>query len=381
MISEELFQYVIDLRRTIHRHPEIGVDCPVTAALIKRELESAGIEYSEEFCENSVVGYIGHDPNKKTLALRADMDALPVTEKSGVPFASEIPGKMHACGHDSHTAILIGVAKTLKAEEDSLSCNVRLVFQPSEECEVSGAHIMTDNGVMNGVDCIMGIHCEPTMMAGEVGIRPGRYMAACMIVNIVFHGRTSHATRPEGGIDAIRQAYESYEKIASIVKEEAAGEEYVWSVGRFEGGTAHNVIADRCELEISFRYYNEEFALRAINRVKAECELIAARFGGTVDVDYCISTHPVFNDPALSEQFTEFYEKETGKKPVLMPIRMSSEDFSWYLRKAPGFIARFGTGNEAGDCCAPAHRNDFKINEEGIRSGIEAFLSFARNYS
>lgn len=378
MISQELLNYAIDIRREIHRHPETGFDLPVTAALVKRELDKMGIPHRDDFCRNGVVAYLGTDPEKRTIALRADMDALPVTEKTGLPYSSEVPGKMHACGHDSHTAILLAVAKTLKAEEAGLPVNLRFFFQPSEECEVSGAKAMVDNGCMDGVDLVVGIHCEPELLAGEVGVKSGEYMAACMVVSIVFHGRTCHATKPAGGIDAIRMAHLAYDRMEAIVREEAAGRPYIWSVGRFSGGSAHNVIADRVELAISFRFYDEDFALRAITRVENACAEIASSFGGSFEIKHPISTHALINDPEAVSDFRAAFEKELGFKPVDLPGRMSSEDFSWYLQKAPGFIFRFGTGNGS-DCSVNAHRNDFKIDESGIRYGIESFLAFVRN--
>ena len=380
MVSNELFDYVVSIRRQIHEYPEIGFDLPRTVALVKSELDKIGIPYTEKYAPCSVVGFIGNDPAKKTLALRADMDALPVEEKVDLPFKSKIPGCMHACGHDTHTAILLGVAKILKEKEKGLPCNVRLFFQPCEEKEESGAKTMTENGVMEGVDAIVGSHCDTGLFPGELGIHDGWFMAACMPFKIEFIGKTTHATRPQGGVDAIRMAYEAYGALDRAVKEEAGEERYIWNVGVVKGGTAHNVVSDYCELIATFRYFDPEFAKRYLARVEKECNDIADRFGGKVRIEHVVSSNAVFNTPELTKQFRETISKDPELKIVEQPIRMGSEDFNWYLAKAPGFMYHFGIRNEETGCTATGHSNWFKVDEEGMKYDIMAFVDFAMNF-
>ena len=380
-ITEELYQYVVDIRRRIHRHPETGFDLPVTAALVRAELNKIGFSYSEDYAPCSFVVFIGNDPAKKTLAVRADMDALPVEEKVELPFKSEVPGKMHACGHDTHTAILLGVAKLLKEHEDEIPCNIRLFFQPSEECAESGAEVMVKNGVMDGVDAVFCTHCETTIETDEIGFCSGGHMAACMPFDIRFYGRASHAAAaPEKGIDAIRMAREAADGLEMLVGECFRDKKYIWNVGIFKGGTAHNIIADFCELHITFRYFDENIALVFRERAFALLQEIAARFGGRVEAEAEISSRAVYNDPALVRQFREAISKDPRVRLHEMPPRMSSEDFAWYLTKAPGFLFRYGIRNEAEGCSFPAHSSTFKADERGFRSALCAFTDFIMNY-
>ncbi|MBO5340558.1 MAG: amidohydrolase [Oscillospiraceae bacterium] len=380
-LSEALFQYAVSARRTIHEYPEVGFELDRTVDFVCSQLEQMGIPHTTKYGKGSVVGYLGTgDSDRPTLAIRADMDALPVQEKTDLPYASKIDGQMHACGHDSHTAILLCAAKILKAHEAELACNVRLVFQPSEEGAISGARMMVENGVMDGVDAIICTHCENTLETGIIGVCPGDYMAACIPLRVTFLGRTAHAALPQGGIDAIAMAAEFYARMRPLVEQEAAGKPFIWSVGRFEGGHAHNVIADHCEMDISFRFYDLDFAERVHKQAVCLADEIAASRGGTAQVDWHISTYPVYNDPALNQQLVDAVTA-LGDVPVQeMPARMTSEDFAWYLRKAPGLIFRFGTRNEAMGCTALAHRNDFRIDEDGMKSAIRAFAAFALNF-
>ncbi|MBR4767898.1 MAG: amidohydrolase [Lachnospiraceae bacterium] len=380
MISEALYEYIVSIRRTIHEHPEIGFDLPVTTALVKKELDAIGVPYTDKFAPSSVVAYFGNDPKRRTVAVRADMDALPIEEKTGVPFCSKIPGKMHACGHDTHTAILLGLAKLLKAEEEKLSVNVRLFFQPSEECDVSGAVKMIENGVMDGVDEILCTHCESSLQADEIGYAYGGYMAACMPFTIRFYGKTSHAAAaPEKGIDAIRMGYEAYGALEELVKKTFEGKRFIWNVGVFSGGTAHNVIADFCELKITFRYFDEETAAEFREEaIRLICG-IAEKKGGRAEVRAEISSHAVYNDRALVDRFVSILRENTPFKLTEMPYRMSSEDFNWYLQKAPGFIFRFGIAPDDGTKASPAHSDTFTVNERGMKAALTAFETYLLN--
>ncbi|MBQ3866873.1 MAG: amidohydrolase [Clostridia bacterium] len=381
MIAQKDFEYAVAIRRKIHRHPEIGFDLPETARLVREELDKMGVAHSEAFAPCSVVGYIGNDPAKKTLALRADMDALPVEEKVDLPFKSELPGKMHACGHDTHTAILLTVARILKEKEKELPCNVRLLFQPSEECEESGAKLMTENGAVDGADAVVCTHCEPMMPVGHVGVARGDYMAACMPFTIRFFGRTSHAAAaPEKGIDAIKMAVRAFHELSDAVKAAFGGEKYIWNVGVFQGGTAHNVIADYCELKATFRYFDQTRADAFRAEAGKILDKIAADFGGRVEWEAPISSHPSYNDPALVDAFRRVMAPFPEPVVEELGTRMSSEDFNWYLQKVPGFIFRYGVRNEKEGCDQPAHSNCFKVDENGMKYAVETFLRVVENF-
>ncbi|MDO4543492.1 MAG: M20 family metallopeptidase [Clostridia bacterium] len=379
VVTSEIFEYAVKIRRELHMHPEVGFELYKTCELVKRELKSMGIPFTERFGKCSVVGYIGDNPKRKTLALRADMDALPIQEKTNLPYASTCEGKMHACAHDAHTANLLATAKILKARENELSCNIRLIFQPSEEGEISGAKMMVDNGVMDGADRVIGIHSENTLDAGTIAVRPSEYMAACIPINLRFFGKSAHATLANTGVDAIAMSVEAYLKLKGMVAEEA-GETtpYIWSVGSFKGGQVHNAIADFCESKISFRFYDEGFALRVMKRAEEICNSIAEKFGGKAEVDWHISARAVINDEETVEMLRSAIEKEVPVKEDFK--RMGSEDFCWYLTKASGAFFRFGTKNPASDKVTRPHNNDFVIDESGIRAATTAFVLFALQY-
>lgn len=372
----ELYEYAVALRRELHQYPEIGFDLDRTVKLVSGELDRIGIAYTYAYGKGSVVAELGQ--GEKLIALRADMDALPVEEKTDLPYKSKLPGQMHACGHDSHTAVLLAVAKYLKENEKNLPCKVRLIFQPSEEGAISGAKMLVDNGVMDGVEHIICTHCENAMETGKIGICYGDYMAACIPATIRFRGRTSHAALPEYGIDAVAMAVEAYGKMKTMIAREAEQTKYIWSVGRFQGGHVHNVIADLCEMDISFRFYDGEFAKRVEEKARAICNEIATRYGGSVEIVWNMSTGAVHNDKSIVVRFANA-ARSAGLNVQPMPQRMSSEDFGWYLTKAPGMIFRFGTRNENLGCTALAHRNDFCIDEEGMKAAIQAFCTYVMN--
>ncbi len=379
-VSNDLYQYAVSVFQHLHRHPEVGFDLPETTAFVMKELDNMGIPYTTEYGTCSIVGYIGNKKDVPTIALRADMDALPVLEKLDLPYKSVNEGAMHACGHDSHTAVLLASAKALKAREQELKCNVRLLFQPNEEGAVSGAKMMVENGCMEGVDTVACTHCEPELPVGTLGVLEGDYMAACIPITVRFHGVTAHATLPEKGVDAVAMAVEAYSKLKQMVKQEADGKPYIWSVGYFAGGEVHNIIPDLCTMYISFRFYDVTFAERVMDKARKICDDVAAAFGGRAELEGVMSTGPVHNDPAMVAKFRKALEGVEALQWREITPRKYSEDFAWYLSKAPGLLFRFGIENPAKGCGAALHRPDFRVDEEGMKPAILAFVNFALNY-
>ena len=375
LITNEDLAYAVSIRREIHRHPELGFDLPNTVSIVKRELTKIGVHCFEDYAPCSVCGYIGR--GEKTLAIRADMDALPIEEKTRLSFASQIPGKMHACGHDAHTAILLAVARILKRNEEKLPVRVKLLFEPSEECEISGAKAMLDNGAMDDVDAVIATHCDNSLQCGQIGYCPGDYMAACDPITLTFFGKTAHATMPENGIDAIAMASEAISGMREIVAVQAKDKPHIFSVGYFHGGTAHNVIADECTVKISFRYYDLEMARAIRADCLACCEAVAAHFGGRFEADWRMSAPAVHNDEVLIAAFVESVQKIFPEDLVQLSARKSTEDFAWFLSQKPGFLFRFGSGNPEKGNCTAAHCNDFLLEENGMFSAIAAFVQCA----
>lgn len=375
-IFDEDFEYAVKIRRLLHQYPETGFDLYKTVEIVKKELDEIGIETTSEYAKCSLVGCVGK--GEKTIALRADMDALPIEENTGLAFSSKNKGKMHACGHDAHTANLLCVARILKRHENELPCRVKLLFQPSEECEISGAKEMVDNGVLDDVDMVVGTHCDNKMEVNTVGICAGDYMAGCCPITLVFNGKSVHAAFFEQGVDALQMAINSFLLMKEKVKELGKDKKYIFSMGVINGGTAHNVIASKCIVKITFRWYDFDFA----SNVRKDCveilNKVAKEFGGSVDIDWEMSAPPVKNDIYFSKVFQETVS-DSGIKFKTLVSRMDSEDFSWFLRERRGIYYRFGTGNEKKNCTAVAHTNTFNIDEDGMKDSIATLLSIVQN--
>ena len=377
LLTAEDLQYCIDIRRKIHRRPELGFDLPETSALVTAELQKLGLEVDHSYAPCSAVAWLNPEASGPRIMMRADMDALPVTEKTDLPFSSEIPGRMHACGHDTHTAILLTVARVLCRVKEQLPCRVMVLFQPSEECEQSGAKVMAENGVMNNVDFCLAAHCSNSYPAGTVGVNPGDHAAACDPITVVFHGRTAHATRPWAGVDAIKMGLKAQEGLRQIVAEEVGDRNHIWALGYFNGGTAHNVVSDRCELRFSFRYFDMAFAAKVRQRGIALLQSIADEAGGTVDIDWNMSAPPVINDPAATAAFSRSLSRLEGVTEVLTPFSMGSEDFSYFSLRKPGVNFSYGSGNPEKYGESSVHCNNFIADEDGFRAAILAFVQFA----
>ena len=374
-VTAEDFQYAVDCRRRFHRYPELLFELENTVTFVQQELKRMGIPIGSAG-PASVIGYIGPESAKKTVAIRADMDALPIQECTGLPFASEVPGVMHACGHDAHTALLLTVAQILKRHEESMGVRVKLLFQPCEEGAESGAKSMVEHGAMEDVDLVIASHCDNELDAGTIGVCPGGYMTASTLIRLTFLGAKAHAATPEKGVDAIAMAVEAYHGLKQIIVEEAGDQMHIFGINCFQGGSVPNMVADRCEMTIAFRYYDTDLYTRFRNRCDAFCQQIAAKYGGKAEQSWHTSAPPVRNDPALVADFVN--AAENIHYTILQPSRLS-EDFSWFLQEKPGFLFRFGTGNAAMGCTGPLHCNTFNIDEAGMESAAEAILAYILN--
>ncbi len=367
--------YIISIRREIHRRPEIGFDLPETVALVKRELDSIGIEYTEKYGESSVVAIL--NPEKSfTIGIRADMDALLIEEKTGLPFSSEIKGHMHACGHDSHTAMLLGTVKALWEMRDKINCRVFFVFQPSEEGIRSGAEELVKGGLMDELDLIIGLHVENWLESGKIGVCKGESMASSRNLKLEFFGRTAHATLPQTGCDALAAAVDAYNSIQTMLTRSIDPfAKYVCSIGKLSAGTTQNVIADYAEMLGTIRTFDMAVDEKIINSIEKIALRSAEAFGCTAKLTTALKAKVVYNDPYLSELVLKSAEK-TALGIAEMPIKMSSEDFSMYLSKKPGVFIRLGTRNEKKGCVTLPHNNDFLIDEDAFVIGSDTCVQF-----
>jgi amidohydrolase len=241
--------------------------------------------------------------------------------------------------------------------------------------------MMADNGCLEGVDSVICLHCDGAVESGELAVQVGPCMAACVPLRIQFHGLTSHATIPEKGIDAIAMAVEAYNRLKEMVKEEAGDRPYIWSVGKFAGGEVHNIICDEVTEEISFRFFDEPFALRVMAKAEEICQDVAQKFGGRYELKWKISAVAVRNDEKLVEKLCSVVEKLDGIKLQYVPRRNSSEDFAWFLREVPGVMFRYGSGDITKGIVETAHNPKFRINEEGMKAAVLAFVNFVLEYN
>lgn len=363
--------YIVAIRRELHQYPELCFDLPVTLSIVRRELESMGIPYTESYGRSSITAFINPDCKGLSIGIRADMDALPLTEKTGLPYASKHPGKMHACGHDAHTAMLLGTGRALKAVEDQLTCRVVLIFQACEEGEESGAREMVKDGLMDQVDLIIGMHIENWLEHGTIGICPGVSMAASHPVRLEFFGRSAHATLPQSGANALAMAVRTYTGIqAMLATRMNPFDQYVCSVGMLSAGSTDNVIPDYAEMKISLRTFDLEVQDFIVERIREIADHAAREEGGTMRLQSDTKALPLVNDPQVTRQVLASAAKVVGEDKIAeMPRKLSSEDFSFYLEKKPGAFIRLGTRNEDKGCVTLPHNNDFMLDEDALEIG------------
>ena len=362
--------YIISLRRELHMYPEVGFDLPRTIALVKRELDKIGIEYTEKYGKSSVVATINPEKTNFTIGIRADMDALLINEQNDFEYRSRNEGMMHACGHDAHTAMLLGTAKALYAMRDKINCRVKLLFQPSEEGIESGAEKMVESGVMDDIDIIIGAHIENWLESGTIGVCKGSSMASSRNFKIEVFGKTAHATLPHTGKDALAEAVRIYTDIQFMLAREINPfDQYVCSIGKLTAGTSQNIIADYAMMLGTIRTYDMKLDEYIINRIK--------EIAGDAVVTTDLKAYVVYNDPEISQRVLDSAARVLGDEHIAeMPKKMSSEDFSQYLTKKPGVFLRVGTRNEAKGCTTLPHNSDFRLDEDALPNGTDVCVQF-----
>ena len=375
-------EYILALRHEIHEYPELEFDLPRTLAVVRRELDDLGIPYTEQYGRSSIVGYLNPDCKAFTIGIRADMDALPLTEKTDLPYASKIPGAMHACGHDAHTAMLLGTAKALKALEKDLKCRVLLVFQACEEGSDSGAREMVKDGLMDEIDLIIGMHIENWLEAGTVGVGEGACMAASHPIHIEFFGKTAHASLPQSGANALAMAVNTYPGIQTMLATRIDPfAKYICCVGQLTAGHTDNVIPDYAQMKISLRSYDTALESFIVENIRAIAENAAKVQGGTVKFHHETKALPVINHPVVRQAVLESAAKVVGERNIApMPIKMSSEDFSFFVDKKPGAFIRLGTRNAAKGCVTLPHNNDFLLDEDALPIGSQVCVQFVLDH-
>ncbi|MBQ9964232.1 MAG: amidohydrolase [Clostridia bacterium] len=370
--------YVTRVRRELHRVPELEFDLPKTVAIVKQELTALNIPYTEKFGTGSVVGTIGPADAKYCIAIRADMDALPVQEQNDVPYRSTHTGLMHACGHDTHTAMLLAAAKLLKEQETALTCRVKLLFQPSEEGRVSGASMMIQNGVLDDVDIVIGQHVDPALDVGTAGICIGPAMASSHNYKLEFFGKTAHATLPHTGADALAAAITAYQAIHTMLNREIDPfTRYVCSINKLNAGTTQNVVPDHAVMLGTLRTYDMDVDRFIMHRIKEICANAANGTNVTFKCEDSTKATVVNNDPALCEAWMCTARAVLGDDNVtVIAPQMASEDFSRFQDVRPGILFRTGTRNAEKGLTALLHNPDFDIDEKALPIGAALLVQF-----
>jgi amidohydrolase len=373
--SEELFTDVVNLRRHFHRHPELSFTETATSAYICSWLEEKGIRFVSGIAGTGIIATIkGSAGEGKTIALRAELDALPIHEKNGSGFESINPGVMHACGHDGHMAMLMGTALILNELRSHLKGNILLVFQPGEEKSPGGAKLVIESGALNDPkpDIFIAQHILPELETGRVGYKPGRYMASCDEIYITVTGRGGHAALPGLTTDQIYIA----SKLVVSLKERMALQQLanqiptVLGIGRISGEGATNVIPEKVEIAGTFRTFDENWRAEGLELVKSVAAETAGEYGVRIDVTIAEGYPVLFNDENLTALAMTFSEELLGKERIeTFDIRMSSDDFSFYNALAPSLYYRVGI-KKIDTEMRKLHTPDFDIDEEGLKTGV-----------
>lgn len=375
-LAKELFSEVVAIRRHLHQHPELSYEEEKTGRFIAEKLQEFGIEHQHGCAVNGVVGIIkGKNPDSKVIALRGDMDALPITEANEVSYKSKNEGVMHACGHDVHTASLLVAAKILHELRDSFEGSIKLIFQPAEERAPGGASIMIEEGVLENPrpQQIFGQHVHPPLEAGKIGLRPGKYMASADELYLTVKGRGGHGALPQDCIDPIVITAHIITALQQIVSRRADPTiPTVLTLGKINStGGATNIIPNEVKLQGTFRTMNEEWREEAHKRIRKMATILAESMGGACEIEILKGYPYLVNDEELTTRGKQYAIDYLGEENVVdLPIRMTAEDFSYYSHHVPACFYRLGTGNKAKGIVSPVHTNTFDIDEQSLEVSI-----------
>ena len=379
-IPDQTLERVTALRREIHRFPELGYEVHKTAALVERELDTLGIEHRRVTPTGVVAVVRGAKPGT-VVGLRADMDALPIPEQSGEPFSSEHPNVMHACGHDAHTAMLLGAARVLHAQRAELAGTIVCVFQPAEEGpDPGGALPMIEAGAMDDpkIESMAMLHVDPRLETGAIGITPGPVNAAADEFHVTVEGRGGHGAYPHTAADAIPAAAAMVMALQNIAARETDPlKSVVVTVGTIEGGYRNNVIADRVKMTGTFRSHDPQLREELEPRARRILEGVAAAYGVKAKLEVIRGYPPVVNNVALAEAFAKYMREHSNLRIERPAPTMGGEDFAYFAQRVPGLLVRLGIRNDAKGSTFPGHSAQFRIDEDALPVGVETLVRFA----
>jgi len=366
---------IIANRRDFHKYPELGFKEQRTAKVIAEKLKSYGIDVRRGIGKTGVIGDLHGKNGGKTIALRADMDALPIQETGHLSFKSQNEGIMHACGHDGHMAMLLGAAKILSQNRESLSGNIRFIFQPAEERE-GGARYMILDGCLENVDEIYGMHLWNYQPYGEIGVKSGNIMAAADIIDITIKGIGGHGAAPQGTVDAIVAASNLIMSFQTIVSRNTDPlNSTVITIGKIEGGHGFNIIADEVKMRGTARAMTEENRLMVKTRMQEIIDGVAKSTRAIIEMDYQRGYPPTVNDENATQVVRKVAHKIVGDSVVEPYLTMGAEDFSYYLQKIPGCFFFIGSALPDKELMSvPHHCSHFDIDERALLVGTSSFV-------
>lgn len=381
MLKEKIHQLAkqyapetIDIRRHLHAHPELSYKEFQTSAFVQDKLKGLGIPF-EVRAVTGVVGMIkGKNPEKRVIALRADMDALPIREENAIPYKSQNDGVMHACGHDAHTSILLGASKILNELKDEWEGTVKLIFQPGEEKNPGGASLMIKEGVLHNPQpqAIFGLHVHPGLEIGKLSFRSGPSMASADEIYITVRGKGGHASTPQLTVDTILVASELVVALQQVIsRNKSPFTPSVLSICAFQGGFTTNVIPSEVKLMGTFRAMDETWRFQAHNLIRKMAKGLAISTGAEIDVNVDVGYPVVNNDVQLYPLARTKAEEYAGKENISeTEVRMGAEDFGYYTQEIPGCFYRLGVMNEAKGITSSVHTPTFNIDESAIETGM-----------
>jgi N-acetylcysteine deacetylase len=369
---DHLFPKLVEIRRELHMNPELSNQEFETTKRINGWFKEFSITQIPTSLKTGTAAEVAGSEQGPTIALRADIDALPIQEASNLPFRSRIEGVSHMCGHDVHTTIALGAGIILQSMRDILPGNVRILFQPAEETE-GGAVSIIEQGLLEGVKSIIGLHNSPDLPTGTIGIKEGFFMASCDDFTVTIKGKGGHAALPENTIDPIVIGSAVVSQLQTIVSRTVpAKESAVVSIGAFQAGATNNVIPDQAVLKGTVRTSNEEVRQKIYQTFKNVVTNTVTALGGEVEIDYQFLIPAVVNDPKVTEIVRSTAISTVGEENTLLAeSTMGGEDFSYYQKEVPGCYVWLGSRNEEKGIIHGLHHPEFMVDEEAIRIGVK----------
>ncbi len=383
-LSQEFFNEAIKIRRHLHKYPELSFKEVETSAFICSHLDRMRIPYKNGFVGNGIAARIeGKNPNKKVIALRADMDALLITEKNDFDFASNNKGIMHACGHDVHMTCLLGASSILNKLRNEFEGTIILIFQPGEELLPGGAKQMLEEGVFEDLvpEAILALHVQPDILAGVVGFRPGKYMASNDEIYLAVKGKGGHGAMPHKLVDPVLLASHLIVSLQQIVSRGTeAGIPTVLSFGKLTANGATNVIPDKVLIEGTFRTMDETWRKEAHRRIMHMATYLTKSMGGDCDIEIRKGYPALVNNEILTKKSQKLAKEYLGEDKVMdLGVRMTSEDFAFFSQKYPTCFYRLGVGFPEESEPAGLHSPGFKVNEDALETGVGLMVWLSLN--